>query len=1057
MTATTTTTNRPTSIALPPPQHWSTIENDPPFYTPPESPSIFYTPPTSPSQLADLSFPHNNQNNSNDSLNFDIPLDDEGLTTLEKIYLYSRSNAPFHRIFISHALPDYLPHVTPQEAVEYVLPLLSGLAMDDDESVKEALAAELVPVIWWFFSHCKIIPDDVQDSESYPSTSTTVTISVQAFTPILGTLLLSSNPLVGGAARLAVVELLSRMRKADQLNGAVHPSTTSNLPWDYLPTIDNDDDDDDEPIAVGLFGQQERDMFTHEILHQVVIGMGRLDVDEPPEVPEPVSPMDTPSKYKDSVNPYFPPYSPKHTPATSPSSSSTSHHWQKSPTLDSQPAHRQSPVSTSPQPPFSPGTEFPPPSPDRNTTPTKIHNAESSFSPPSISSPSGSFPPSANVDWDDNYDEGDDEQAAVGRLSSMSLMAAVTASGILKPDTQDSFVKEVERVGRDSVYWVRREASFALGALAKVVREDVVITSLLPLFNSLRRDETWHVRHSALFALPAILARLPPDQRREVALGTILKLVEDPNPTVRSGVLEALGEVIFTFHKDVDGPPKELVDLFIGRKEDKWVRDGDETHPQPNPASLSPLEAFYTDSKRPLICAFNFPAIVLTLGKGRWKEIREAYLDISNNPAPGVLRTLAASLGKVAEMIGDELSRQDLIEVWWNAITSDDEEVRLKVLEATHDFFAVIGSEAGKDLLDQMYHVWGDGILRSWRERELVQRQMVEWFKLLKLQDPSLLGELLVKGLEDSVASVREAAISTLPELWRISLNTIGSVDQLREDIKQMSISSNYRRRMTFIACQQALVVAKHIDRQPLISLESCLDMIEQLSGDTIEGVRIAVARLAAFLHGNVLGQSPGSSGHLQVLIDHISQDDSPDVRSYVANLPRIPIIVETDASKSMSPTKASRKRAPDGETFSRPPISASPSTTSTSPSVDSDSSNPNWTSSNDVVMSSAPSESTILRTKTDELINGASPCLNRHRIDDVDVMIYPYIGPFEANLNLMDASSSGFGAHGGRGSPEPSEYFSDEEESAGGFDSSELDAAGTRTTQSVESVEVPG
>jgi len=61
----------------------------------------------------------------------DLALDDEGLTTLEKIYLYSRSRTAFHRVFIAHALPAYLTHVTPQEAVEYVLPLLSGLAMDD--------------------------------------------------------------------------------------------------------------------------------------------------------------------------------------------------------------------------------------------------------------------------------------------------------------------------------------------------------------------------------------------------------------------------------------------------------------------------------------------------------------------------------------------------------------------------------------------------------------------------------------------------------------------------------------------------------------------------------------------------------------------------------------------------------------------------------------------------------------------------------------------------------------------------------------------------------------
>lgn len=61
----------------------------------------------------------------------DLALDDEGLSTLEKTYLFSRSKAIFHRVFIAHALPSFLEQVSPQEAIEYVLPLLSGLAMDE--------------------------------------------------------------------------------------------------------------------------------------------------------------------------------------------------------------------------------------------------------------------------------------------------------------------------------------------------------------------------------------------------------------------------------------------------------------------------------------------------------------------------------------------------------------------------------------------------------------------------------------------------------------------------------------------------------------------------------------------------------------------------------------------------------------------------------------------------------------------------------------------------------------------------------------------------------------
>lgn len=70
-----------------------------------------------------------------------------------------------------------------------------------------------------------------------------------------------------------------------------------------------------------------------------------------------------------------------------------------------------------------------------------------------------------------------------------------------------------------------------------------------------------------MFALPAVLSRLSPSLRRAVALSTIIPLSRDESPAVRSGVLEALGEVLYTFHTDKDGPPSELLRLFLGREQ----------------------------------------------------------------------------------------------------------------------------------------------------------------------------------------------------------------------------------------------------------------------------------------------------------------------------------------------------------------------------------------------------------------------------------------------------------------------------------------------------------
>lgn len=54
--------------------------------------------------------------------------------------------------------------------------------------------------------------------------------------------------------------------------------------------------------------------------------------------------------------------------------------------------------------------------------------------------------------------------------------------GCLEPSSEISFVHEIERFSVDPVPWVRRETSFAIGALAKSVPDEVVHMSLVCTF-----------------------------------------------------------------------------------------------------------------------------------------------------------------------------------------------------------------------------------------------------------------------------------------------------------------------------------------------------------------------------------------------------------------------------------------------------------------------------------------------------------------------------------------------------------------------------------------------
>lgn len=884
-------------------------------------------------------------------LAYDSGFDEEGLNTLEKIYLYSRSDSHIHRTFIAHALPTYLEQVSPQEAVEYVLPLIHNLAVDEEESVKAALATELVPVIWWFFSHCQLISDDLEGLESYASTSTMVTISVQAFTPILGTLLLGTSEKIITPARFAVLDLLARMRRADDREAGVVRSPSSADIQLNLAFLSNNlvEEDEETPASVGLFKSEERAMFRQELLHSVIIGMSRLDLDmeyESTAVDNPEDwnyalhredtsmPAEKPSTNTSPSrpdNPYFPPVSNSQSPSSTPPVSpplaeqkALRNNSRKSISPRSPPAHSpttsthspntRSPKSTSPSsgkysPPPSPGNEWPQENPRVPNRMEQDHHEE--------------------YDEAYEYSGSDARKAALGRLSSMSLMAAVTATGSLEEEYQRAFVKEIERVGRDAAYfYVRREASLALGALAKVVPQELVSFSLLPLFDALRWDQDFRVRQSALFALPAILPRLSPNQRRTVALETTMALSKDRYGAVRIAVLETLGEVLHTFQNDPGGPPKELLDLFLGRPEDKNVREG--LHwscyidGQPQPAEQA-LEFFYTDPERPLICAFNFPAVALTLGPARWAELREYYFELSQHKSVQTRRTMAASLGEIARIIGQNAATTDLLPLWWDALQHDDESVRTKALETLDLFLPVLG-RPGKTLIEGLLTSWEEGKFRGWRERETVIGALETYVTLLG-QDTvgDLVRRLILKGLEDTVAAVREKVRSVLPQLWEMLSPDPGLRVGLQADLDSLASASIFRRRMTFIACTQTRV--QHMGEKQLSSeIGGILKSIAQLANDPVVDVRIAVARFLAFLY-STYGTRATSAEDFRSSVDALSSDPSHDVKSFLFEL-------QTNSSSPVRGTVGQRSIAPPNprhsksELFSRPPASPLPSPT---------------------------------------------------------------------------------------------------------------------------------
>lgn len=317
----------------------------------------------------------------------------------------------------------------------YSFIFLVVLNISTEEAVKEAFVMELVPVIWWFFTvraesfapqsfrplittrrlqNCRVTDTDMyepmtyEDSESPPN-GIVPQIPVSTFTPLFGSLLLSPNAVVGDAARWAVVELLTRVRKADS------------------------------EFVSPLLGNTEKSLIERELLEGVVIGMARLDFADPAAEEQSYLPDGTALEYPPTgsdIPGQPPPLSPDDsTPSLSPNQTRKSSESDITPLDDYTHSSNYSSSSPSPSSPSTPTASH-----SIFTSPTSPRNTNTDDT--GWISPSTPTGPEGNTEWEeggegnpypleDSYGlEGDaSEEAAVGRAASMSLIAAVTASG----------------------------------------------------------------------------------------------------------------------------------------------------------------------------------------------------------------------------------------------------------------------------------------------------------------------------------------------------------------------------------------------------------------------------------------------------------------------------------------------------------------------------------------------------------------------------------------------------------------------------------------------------
>ncbi|KAI1315935.1 Serine/threonine-protein phosphatase 4 regulatory subunit 1 [Mortierella claussenii] len=348
------------------------------------------------------------------------------------------------------------------------------------------------------------------------------------------------------------------------------------------------------------------------------------------------------------------------------------------------------------------------------------------------------------VDLEMNVDADQDGEAELGKMLVVVLLTSL--ANILGKDRCTSIVlPTLEKLVNNSQFYVRKEIVIALGTLCKVVDQKVVIDRLLPLYDIFVHDDTWHIRRACCTVLASFVSSLPVEMKTSKVEEIYDLYSVDVSRSVRNSIMEVLGEVIAGFEKEK--VPDSLLAHFLKMGQ------------QP-----------MNEHELAVMCAFSFPAVILTAGRSKWEQMKPVYMRLAGTFRSPIRRSLACSLHEVARILGPELADRDLALAFSDCLLAEDE-VKEGVIGHVVEFISCLSPKCRSEALRDIFNAWSE-LERSsnWRLRDSLAGQLPALCEIAEGKDLlEYLMPLSIRACTDGVSTIRESGVMSFPALWEAS------------------------------------------------------------------------------------------------------------------------------------------------------------------------------------------------------------------------------------------------------------------------------------------------
>ena len=388
-------------------------------------------------------------------------------------------------------------------------------------------------------------------------------------------------------------------------------------------------------------------------------------------------------------------------------------------------------------------------------------------------------------------------------------------------------VNEIVSLSDDPVLNVRRTTVVFLVNICKHVSTPIFENKLFPVYYKLAYDNVWGVRKAAVEILPEISMIASPQIRAQHLVELYKKFTQDASKWVKMASHQYLGPFIATLK---DQPiDKSLVSYYISM--------GD-----PRRSSFNSDVAFH--------CAFNFPAVLVTLGKDKWPDLKRLYKILVKDNQWKVRKTLAYSLHEIAKILGPELTEEELLPVLENFLKDSGmflfhkyhyfiDEIRNGVLIHLADFIRILDPNIREQCISMLGHIQSES--SQWRLRKLLAAQLKDCIELF---EPRVVYRIhfpiAFKLCKDEVAEVRTTACCNMSSILQNLKKEKNKnyFEKVKNEILKLGESDNYTLRQVFVA-----ICANILNEDLSLFCKYFIDKFLEKQNDRIVNVRIIMAK----------------------------------------------------------------------------------------------------------------------------------------------------------------------------------------------------------------------